>query len=88
MLSSQIQISAYVTPETKKMVEDFVEIKGGKESALLESALLHHIQALEELPSEIIIPPRLVVSSKSGAEILDRLNNPNKPTKAMVELFS
>ncbi len=88
MIASQTQISAYVAPETKKLMEKFIGTKGGGRSSLIESALLHHIQALKELPREIIIPPRLVVSSKSGAAILDRLNNPSKPTKAMEELFS
>ncbi len=58
-----------------------------KKAHLLEEALLHHLQALRELPSDLVIPPRLVVSRDDGEAILERVERPRKPTKAMRELF-
>ncbi len=42
----QTQISAHISPETKKLVEEYIQAKGVKEVILIETALLHHLQAL------------------------------------------
>lgn len=81
------QISAYISPETKKLVEQYTKSQGVKKAFLVESALLHHLQALKDLPVDVIIPPRLVVSCESGDMILERLENPPAQTEAMKELF-
>ena len=85
---AQTQISAFVSVGTKRRLERYVEAHGAKKAAVVESALLHHLQALEELPADIIIPPRLVLSRKSFEEILEQVENPGEPTEAMKELFS
>ena len=53
----------------------------------MEEALLHHLQALRELPQDIIIPTRIVVSRESGERIAKRLRKPEPPTEAMRRLF-
>jgi hypothetical protein len=81
------QISAYISKETKILVEQYVKSRGIKKAFLVESALLHHLQALKELPIDIVIPPRLVVSHESGNSILERLENPALPTEDMKAIF-
>ena len=54
---------------------------------MIEEALLHHLQALKELPADIVIPPRLIVSRTSGERVLERIEKPERPTQAMHELF-
>ena len=81
------QISAYITKETKILVEQYVKSRGIKKAFLVESALLHHLQALKELPIDIVIPPRMMVSRKSGDAILERLENPALPTEDMKAIF-
>ncbi len=76
-----------VHPETKKLVEEYIQTKGVKEAILIETALLHHLQALKELPDDIIIPPRISVSEESGDKIMEHLDNPQEPTRAMKSLF-
>ena len=44
------QISAYISKETKILVEQYVKSRGIKKAFLIESALLHHLQALKDLP--------------------------------------
>ena len=83
----EIQISAYISDKTKKLVEDYAEAHGVKKGFLIEEALLHHLQALRELPADVIIPPRLVVTEKTGKQLLARVRRPRRPTKAMRELF-
>ena len=84
----QTQISAFISASTKDLVERYVEAHGVKKGHLLEEALLHHLQALRELPADVVIPPRIVVGRESGEQILSRLKKPRKPTKAMRELFT
>ncbi len=62
-----MQISAGISQGTKQLLERYSRAHGVKKQFLIESALLHHIQALEELPTSIIIPPRLVVSAATVA---------------------
>ena len=87
MAQAHTQISAYISEETKNLVERYVRARGVKKGFLVESALLHHLQALEKLPADVIIPPRLVVSRKSGGAILEQLEKPVEPTDSMKELF-
>ena len=85
--SSATQISAFISPETKKLVERYVEAHGIKKAALIELAILHHLQALREIPTDVVIPPRIVVSRKAGERLLERLEQPREPTAAMKALF-
>jgi uncharacterized protein (DUF1778 family) len=87
MATSHTQVSAMISQETKKRLERYARAHGLKKGFLIESAVLHHITALESLPAEVIVPPRLVVSRTSGESILERISNPQEPTAAMKELF-
>ncbi|MCP4352924.1 MAG: hypothetical protein GY795_46330 [Desulfobacterales bacterium] len=80
----QTQISAHISSETKKLVEEYIQAKGVKEAILIETALLHHLQALKELPDDIIVPPRISVSEESVNKIMEPFDN---PTIAMKSLF-
>ncbi len=82
-----MQISAEISPATKRLVERYSRAHGVKKQFLIESALLHHIQALEELPANIIIPPRLVVSAASGRKIAELVTKRQKPAIELVELM-
>lgn len=86
-MANQTQISAYISNTTKSLVEEYTEHYGVKKAHLVEEALLHHMQALRELPSDLVIPPRVVVARDDGETILDRIERPRKPTKAMRDLF-
>jgi len=54
---------------------------------VVEQALLHHLQALEELPSDVIIPVRLVLSEESARVVRDLVTRPPEPTEEMRRLF-
>jgi hypothetical protein len=87
MASGLTQISAFISDSTKETLEKYADAHGMKKAHLIEEALLHHLQALRELPLDVIIPVRLVVSRDSGQTVLDRVEKPRRPTKAMRELF-
>ena len=54
------RISAHISEETKAQVEAFVKKSGITEARLIEEALQHHLQALREIPSDLVVPSRLV----------------------------
>jgi len=87
MVMPSIQVSAMISKETKERLERYARAHGLKKGYLIESALLHHISALESLPADVVVPPRLVVSRQTGEAILERLTRPSEPTTAMKELF-
>jgi hypothetical protein len=79
------QISAPISAATRELMEKHVRQTGVKKGHLVEQALLHHLQAIEELPAEYIIHPRIVVSRKTGEEML-RHGELAQPTAALREL--
>lgn len=82
------QISAYISDATKREVERYAEAHGVKKGHLLEEALLHHLQALRELPADLVIPPRLTVTARSFAKVAAVVKRPRKPTKALRDLMA
>lgn len=82
------QISAYISDVTKEQVEQYSEAHGVKKGHLVEQALLHHLQALRELPADIIIPPKLELTAKSFETVVDLIKNPPPATQALRELMA
>ena len=64
MATTDVQISAFISAATKDLLEKHARATGLKKGHVVEMALLHHLQALQEIPADVIIPPRLVVSAK------------------------
>jgi hypothetical protein len=82
----ETQISALISQTTRDLLEKHVRATGVKKGYLVEQALLHHMQALEELPAELIIHPRIVVSRKTGEAILEQMKSA-KPSPALRKLM-
>jgi hypothetical protein len=80
------QISALVSQETKELLERHVRATGVKKGHLVEQALRHHLRALQELPADVIVHPRLVVTRKSGKAMLEEMAQ-GKPTDALRDLM-
>lgn len=71
-MAKDTQISAQISETTRQLMEKHVRQTGVKKGHLVEQALLHHLQALEQIPAEYIVHPRIVVSRKTGEEMLKR----------------
>jgi hypothetical protein len=80
------QISALVSRATSDLLERHVRATGVKKGYLVEQALRHHLQALQELPADVVVHPKLVVTKKSGAAILTHIRK-GKPTPALRDLL-
>lgn len=85
-MDKETQISAIVSQSTRDLLERHVRATGVKKGHLVEQALRHHLQALHELPADVIIHPKLVVTRRSGAAILKQMKS-GKPTKALRDLM-
>lgn len=85
-MAKETQISAQISETTRELLEKHVRRTGIKKGHLVEQALLHHLQALDELPVEYVIHPRVVVSRKTGEEMLRKAESA-EPTSALRELM-
>jgi len=68
------------------LLERHVRATGVKKGHLVEQALRHHLQALQELPADVVVHPKLVVTRKSGQAILKQIQG-GKPTPALRDLL-
>jgi hypothetical protein len=51
------RISAFISQETQAQVSAYAKHLRIRKAALIEQALQYHLQALREIPSEMMIPP-------------------------------
>ena len=85
-MEKETQISALVSAATRELLERHVRASGVKKGHLVEQALQHYLVALDQLPADVIVHPRLVVTRKSGEAIL-KATRSGKPTKALRALM-
>jgi len=85
-MSKETQISALISETTRDLMEKHVRATGVKKGHLIEQALLHHMQALDELPAEFIVHPRIVVSRKTGQALREQIESA-APTPALRKLM-
>lgn len=60
-MTKQVQLQILISEILSNRIDRHVRATGVNKDQLVEQALLHHLQALEELPAEFIVPPRVVV---------------------------
>jgi hypothetical protein len=87
MAAGVSQVSAVIADTTRERLERFAKQHGVKKSHLIETAILHHLAALEELPADVVVPPALVLSREAGADLIHRIERPEPPTPALKALF-
>jgi len=87
MAAGMSQVSAVIADTTRERLERFAREHGVKKSHLIETALLHHLAALEELPADVVIPPVIVISRAGGEDVERRITDPLPPTPALRALF-
>ncbi len=74
--------------KTRRILDAVHEIARDLHSAgLVSKRRIEEYDTLCELPLDVIIPTRLVLSRDSGQAMLERVAKPRRPTKAIRELF-
>jgi hypothetical protein len=86
-MEKDTQISAFVSKTTKELLEQHVKATGVKKGYVVEAALRHHLQALHELPSDVIVRPKIVVSRRSAEEMMARISSP-RPSSELRTLLA
>jgi len=81
------QVSAQISDETKARLERLVRRTGQTRARIIEDALLSHLQALEQLPADIIVPARIVLNKASAERVHEMLARPPEPTEEMKRPF-
>lgn len=85
-MGNDTQISAVVSRTTKQLLDRYVRATGVKKGHLIEEALRHHLQALQEVPGDVIIHPRLLVTRESGEKVVREMSR-GKPAPALRDLM-
>lgn len=85
-VAKETQISALISETTRGLLEKHVRATGVKKGYLVEQALLHHLQALEALPADVIVRPRIVVTRQSFQKVIEQMEKA-QPTPALRELM-
>ena len=86
-MAKAIQISAFVSQETRDELDRFVKATGMKKGFVLEQALRSHLRALREVPPEFTVPTRIVLERRSFERVVRRIARPGPPTKDLVRLM-
>jgi len=86
-MATTTQISAHISKETKDAIEAYVRQKGVKKAFLIEEALRHHLQALREIPEDLMIPGRMVLTPESMERVAEQIERDEEPTEALKSLF-
>ena len=85
-MEREAQISAVVSRTTSELLDQHVRATGVKKGHLVEQALRHHLRALQELPADLVVHPKLAVTRRSGQGILKQIEK-GKPSRALRSLL-
>ena len=86
-MSANKQISAFISEETRAQVETYVKRRGVKKAYLIEEALQHHLLALREIPEDVVIPVRLVLTEDALSQVAERITGGEQATESLKALF-
>lgn len=84
---ADVQISAVVSESIKARLDRYARQHGVSKAFLIEQALTQHLQALEELPVDAIVPAYMVLDRASAEKVRTMVDRPPSPTRAMKKLF-
>jgi hypothetical protein len=64
-----VQISAYIQDDVKQKLEDYSSSHGMKKGFLIENAIEYYLQALHEIPSNIIVPSSITIAQDTYTQL-------------------
>ncbi len=85
-MPKEVQISAVVDATTKELLDRRVRATGVKKGHLIEEALRHYLRALQEIPLDVVVRSRLVLTARSG-DLVRKAVRGGRPTKALKDLM-
>lgn len=79
------QISAHIAPDTRRLLDAWRERSGLSLRHIVESALHQYLAAVAEVPPDMIIPTRLVVTRASFDAAMS--SGEGEPSQALEEML-
>jgi uncharacterized protein (DUF1778 family) len=87
VMADYIQISAQISEATKRRLDQYAQETGLKKSRIIEDAVQEHLDAMEHIPAEYIVPTYIVLTDESWDMVVDSIENPGEPTQALRDLM-
>ena len=87
-MASVTQISAPISQSTRRLLEGYAQRSGKKKGRIIEDALRTYLEGLNDLPADVVVPRRIVLTRKSGTQLLRLLESPPAPTPALRRLMA
>jgi hypothetical protein len=81
------QISAYIAREVNERLDLYVRETGIKKARVIEDAISEHLDTLEFLPADAIIPTSITLTPESWDRLMERMETPPNPTPALRRLM-
>jgi uncharacterized protein (DUF1778 family) len=82
------QISVKISESTRELLENFAKNTGIRKGFLIEQAVLSYIRALEQLPADVFVPAKIVLSPAAATRIVKHCTRPPKPRRQLRRLMS
>jgi len=82
------QLSVQVSVSVKRLLDELSETNGVETDRIIEDALWFYVRALHDLPQSAIVPARIVLRTRSAADVGLSLVNPALPTPQLSRLMS
>ncbi len=82
------RISALISVNTRDRLERYAKARGLGKGAVIEAAREHHLQSLDEIPADLVVPARIVLTPESFVRVMDSVLNPPPPTDTMRALMA
>lgn len=86
-MADYVQISAQISEAARDRLDEYARETGMKKSRLVEDALMAHLDTLDAVPREYLIPATIVVDEESWTRVIEEMADPPEPTTALIELL-
>lgn len=86
-MADYIQISAQISEATRERLDLYARETGLKKGRLIEDAIEAHLDALDQVPAEYLIPHRVVVDAETWERVVAEMDSPVEPTPALRRLM-
>lgn len=87
MVADYVQISAQISEATRNRLDLYARETGMKKSRLVEDAIQSHLDTLDAVPAQYVIPARVIVDAETWDWVLAEMENAGEPTPALRELM-
>lgn len=86
-MADYVQISAQISEAARERLDEYARETGMKKSRLVEDAIMAHLDTLDTIPAEYLIPANVLVDTESWSRVLESIEHPAEPTPALRELM-